>query len=63
MLNIHPWQVHDMAIPELQVLYRRLAACGPTVIALEFNRLDEEPKMRALLDVAWELKGHNANGT
>ncbi|HUU22823.1 MAG TPA: uroporphyrinogen decarboxylase family protein [Phycisphaerae bacterium] len=57
MLNIHAWEVRDMSIAELQGLYRRLASFEPTVIALEFNRLCDEPKIEALLDVARELKG------
>ncbi len=59
MLNIHAWEVHDMTAGQLQAYYRRLASFEPTVIALEMNRLEDEPKMQALLDVAWELKGES----
>jgi hypothetical protein len=57
MLNLHSWEVHNHTIPELQALYRRLASFEPTTIALEYNRLPELPKIEALLEVAWELKG------
>ena len=56
-LNIHPWENRDLPAQSLQALYRRLASFGPSVIALELNRLCEEAKMKAVLEVAWELKG------
>lgn len=59
MLNIHAWEVHDMTAAQLQAYYRRLASFEPTVISLEMNRLEDEPKMQALLDVAWDLKGES----
>ena len=57
MLSIHSWLVHDMPIAELQDLYRHLATFEPSAIILEFNSLCDEPKIKALLDVARELKG------
>ena len=56
-LCLQPWETRDLPARDLQLLYRHRASFEPAVMALELNRLVEEPKMRAVLEVAWELKG------
>jgi len=55
-LRIMSWHVHDKSASELQDYYRYLAGFKPTAISFGMNRLDDEPKFAALLDVARGLK-------
>lgn len=57
MLRIHSWQVRDMSEEQLVDHYRRLASLEPDLIAFAMWRLEDEPKVRTLLEVARELKG------
>jgi len=52
---IKDWEVRDLSATDLQRLYRRIAACEPVSISFTLPRLADEPKIRALLDVAREL--------
>ncbi len=54
--RIKPWEVRDLSADELERLYRRIAAHEPTVIAFSMDSLDEEDKVRRLLEVARELE-------
>ncbi len=56
MCGIHNWHVHDLSAAELQAMYRRLAACEPYLISFNLNRLEDEPKIRALLETAREMR-------
>ncbi len=53
--RIKPWDVRDMSLDELEALYRRTAEQGPTVISFTMRCLEEEAKVRRLLEVAREL--------
>ena len=55
-LSIHPWHVHDLSEAELRDLYRHLASLDPSVISFHMKSLDEEPKLRSLLEVAREMQ-------
>jgi hypothetical protein len=52
---IHNWHVNDLSAQELQAMYRRLATFEPYVISFHLQKLEDEPKIRALLEVAREL--------
>jgi len=54
--NIQSWHIHDSPILILDAMYRRLAACRPARICFCMNRLDEEPKIRHLLNLARTLE-------
>ncbi len=54
--RIMSWHVRDMSARELQDLYREYASCGPASISFSMSSLAEEPKMKALLEVARELR-------
>jgi hypothetical protein len=56
-LSIHSWDVHDLTSQELERMYRRLAGCGPSSISFSLCSLDEEPKIKALLKVARDMRG------
>ena len=45
-----------MSARDLQMRYRRLAEFEPYNILLQLNRLEDEPKIKALLEVARELQ-------
>jgi len=57
MLRIHAWEVQDMSPNELVQYYKRLASLKPDLIGFSMWRVADEPKVRALLEVARELKG------
>jgi len=57
MLRIMSWHVNDMSPKELQDHYRYLASFNPTSISFSLWRLADEPKVKALLEVAREMKG------
>jgi len=53
--RIQSWHIRDHSPAELQTMYRRIAACGPVSISFYMKDVAEEPKIRALLEVAREL--------
>lgn len=53
--RIKPWELRDLSADELEALYRRIAACGPSVIAFSLQSMELEDKVRRLLAVAREL--------
>ena len=55
-LSIHNWHVDDRNERELQDLYRYMASFKPTSIGFSLARLDQEPKLQALVQVARELR-------
>ena len=55
-LSIHNWHVDDMDEAELKDYYGYLAGFRPTSIGFSLARLDQEPKVRTLLEVARELR-------
>ena len=55
-LSIHNWHVDDMSERELRDYFRRLAGFSPTSIGFSLARLDQEAKVRALLEVARDLR-------
>lgn len=55
MRSIHSWHVRDLTATELQAMYRRMASFEPYLISFSMSRLEDEPKIRALLAVAREM--------
>jgi hypothetical protein len=55
--RITEWQVRDLDAKALQMRYRYLAEFKPYSIQFELTRLQDVPKIEALLEVASELKG------
>ncbi len=55
--RITDWEVRDMNTAELQKRYRHLADFEPYTILIQLNRLEDEPKIKALLEVAREMQG------
>jgi len=53
--RIQSWHIRDHTAAELQQMYRRIASCEPVSISFYMKELADEPKIRALLDVAREL--------
>lgn len=53
--EIHPWQIHDKSIKELQDFYRNIAEFKPHSIGFSMDKLEDEPKIKALLEVARTL--------
>ena len=53
--RILSWDIRDHTASELQSMYRELAKFSPAVITFYMTALEEEEKVRALLDVAREL--------
>ena len=49
------WHVRDMTAAELVEMYRRWAALGPYSINFNLARLEDEPKITALLEIAREM--------
>lgn len=49
------WHVRDMSAKELVEMYRRWAALEPCSINFNLSRLEDEPKITALLEVAREM--------
>jgi len=56
-LRIQSWHLRDLSAAELQDMYRYLASYEPQVIAFYMHSLDEEPKIRSLLEVARQMRG------
>lgn len=54
--RIQDWHVAHSTAEELQAMYRHLAGFRPKVISFCLSRLEDEAKIRALLDVARELR-------
>ncbi len=54
--RIQAWDIRDKSEAELCALYRRVAACEPETISFYIARLEDESKIRALLEVARELE-------
>ena len=55
--RIQSWEIRDNSPAGLVEKYRRIAACEPTVISFYMKERGDEPKIRALLEVARELAG------
>jgi hypothetical protein len=55
--GITEWEVYDLNAKALQMRYRYLAGFTPYSIMFQLTRLQDEPKIKALLEVARELKG------
>jgi hypothetical protein len=55
--RITEWQVRDLDAKALQVRYRYLAEFEPYSIQFELTRLQDMQKIKALLEVARELRG------
>jgi uroporphyrinogen-III decarboxylase len=55
--RITEWEVRDLDAKALQMRYRYLAEFKPYSILFEMTRLQDEPKIEALLEVARLLKG------
>ena len=53
--RIQSWHIRDLTPCELQAMYRRIAACRPSSISFYMSALEEEEKIRSLLDTAREL--------
>lgn len=53
--RIQTWTIRDNPPEQLQELYRQIADCSPTRISFYMTALEEEEKIRALLDVARDL--------
>lgn len=53
--RITEWEVRDLDVKALQMRYRYLAEFEPYSIMFFLTRLQDEPKIKALLDVAQEL--------
>ena len=56
-LRILSWHIRDLSTSDLQDLYRELASYHPTSISFPMTWLADEPKIRALLEVAREMRG------
>ena len=55
-LRIKPSEVVSMSADELVQLYQRLASCNPIVIQFSLDRLSDEPKIAALLEIARQME-------
>lgn len=55
--RIQSWHIRDLSVADLQAMYRHLATFEPYVITFCLERLDDEPKIQSLLEVAREMKG------
>ncbi len=55
--RVQAWDIHDNTAEELQDMYRRYAECGPVRMSFHMKSLDQEEKIRALLDVARVIAG------
>jgi len=55
--RIQSWHIRDHSPAELQAMYRDIASYEPVSISFYQTRLEEEHKIAALLEVAWELAG------
>jgi len=53
--RILSWQIHNLPVRELGKLYRRISSFQPYTISFYMERLEDERKIRYLLDVAREL--------
>jgi len=57
--TIESWHIRELTCKELQAMYRRLASTEPFLISFSMDRLVDEPKVVALLQVARELAGQS----
>ena len=55
-LSLQNWHVDDLSATELQDRYRHLASFQPSSIGFSLARLDQEPKIQSLLEVAREMQ-------
>ncbi|OIN98327.1 hypothetical protein AUJ66_01130 [Candidatus Desantisbacteria bacterium CG1_02_38_46] len=55
--SILEWVIFNSSAEELEAIYRKLAKFKPYNIAFSMSRLEDEPKIKHLLDVAREMKG------
>ena len=55
-LRILNWHVADLSAPELEAMYRRYATFEPARISFSLSRLEDLPKIEALLATARELE-------
>lgn len=62
-LKVLAWHVRHKSAEKLQAMYRHWVTFEPTYIHFYLWSLQDEPKIAALLQVARELAGENANKT
>jgi len=53
---IQAWEIHQESADELEARYIRYAKCRPASISFVMDRLEDEPKIRRLLEVARRLE-------
>jgi len=55
--RILSWQIHNLSAEELEALYKKIARFKPYAISFSMDRLEDEPKIKHLLEVARRMKG------
>ena len=56
---IRDWQIYNSSAEELEVMYRKIAEFKPYIISFSMSRLEDESKIKHLLEVAREMKEEN----
>ncbi len=59
--RITQWQIYNHSAEELEIIYRKIAEFKPYVIAFSMSRLEDESKIKHLLEVAREMKEKRVN--
>jgi len=54
--RILSWHIHDLSADELESMYRKIAESKPYVISFSMSRLEDEPKIKRLLNVARKME-------
>jgi len=57
--HILEWQIYNSSAEELEVMYHKIAEFKPYVIVFSMSRLEDESKIKHLLEVAQEMKEKN----
>jgi len=55
--RILSWHIHDLSAEELEAMYRKITESKPDAISFSMDRLEDEPKIKHLLEVARGMKG------
>ncbi|MBU0477026.1 hypothetical protein KKC91_00440 [bacterium] len=54
--RILSWHIHDLSADELEAMYLKIAKSKPYVISFSISRLEDESKIKRLLNVAREME-------
>ena len=56
MSRIQSWDMRDLTAEQLENMYRKIAACGPYVIAFHMDDMSRLEKVKSLLKLAREME-------